>query len=109
VAKSYENVRAILANTATTRPWSGSQTLEIPKQRAVHAEGLRGDFAPAGAQKLKSNFELQVRFSHGEGLRQSGRAPQSVTRRTNPGSAGAALGGFFLASYPNGIGLRRAR
>jgi hypothetical protein len=28
---------------------------------------LRGDSAPAGSQKLKSNFELQVRISHREG------------------------------------------
>jgi hypothetical protein len=29
-----------------------------------------------------------------------------VTRQTNPGSAGAALGAFFLVSYRNGIGVR---
>jgi hypothetical protein len=65
---------------------------------------LRGDSAPAGAQKLKSNFELQVRISHCEGSAKVVERRKRVTGRTNPGWAGAALGGSLC--YPNGIGLR---
>jgi hypothetical protein len=41
---------------------------------------LRGDFAPAGAQKLKSNFELQVRISHCEGSARVVERRKRVTR-----------------------------
>jgi hypothetical protein len=54
---------------------------------------LRDDFAPAGAQKLKSNFELQVRILRREGSAKVIERSKRVTRRTNPGSPGAALGG----------------
>jgi hypothetical protein len=55
--------------------------------------GVALNFAPAGAKKLKSNFELQVRISRREGCAQMIERRKRVTRRTNPGLPGAALGG----------------
>jgi hypothetical protein len=64
---------------------------------------LRGDFAPAGLKSRNRTLNCKFEFRTARGSARVIERRKRVTRRTNPGSAGAALGGSLR--YPNGVSM----